>query len=830
MALEFTERRIQSNGNTTNFNIDRKQPYIDKIENGKRTRIYGTQEQLKKYESKKPDGSPANTSGAPVSIPKGIAERIEAAFYKKEAAVDNLKDGKSSIDRTNNNTVGGSGKNLKNLVSNPLENFASYSPLWTLAVLTPQQYNNPTSYRTEDLSFAGQTEYLGDVSDFASKEDYTKISSSIIFSSAGRGDKYRTRTYYGTPEYYVDNFEMTALVSASQKTGNTNAIKFNFEIYEPFSMGLLLQSLQVAAVKAGYLNYLDAPYVLRLDFKGFDEDTTLVKSVKPKFFVMKLKRVKFAVDESGSKYEVEAFPFNHQGYSDLVNTAFDNIKIKGDTVEEALKRGENSLTSVLNKNEQSLVEKGKYLIKDVYDIQFPENSNDFVSNTARIQKSLGATINVDNPAKVNSIKNKSRKVDVVETDFQSNPIGKSSFGFEANDGGNFSFARSRDVMDDDGKIIRDKMKIDVKNREFLFNQGQPLTDIIIQTILSSKYAADAISKEENLTPEGYIKWFRIDVQIELLDYDTLVGDFAKKYTFRVVPFFVHSSIFTNPNAVPPGYDSLEKKIVKKYEYIYTGQNNDIINFDVKINNMFYAGSNPSIAAETKDMVNNDQGGTTTNKVTKDTTQKGNESKAQTANLGKSKTKRDPNLFSLRKGGAGVKNVEKKIAESFHEAFISGSTADLISVDLEVIGDTYWLVDSGISNYFAKPSSTSEQITQDGTANYEGSDIYIYITFRTPADIEETPDGFTGLYRFGRGGQESPFSGIYKVTKCTSLFSSGTFTQTLRCLRMQGQKFDYDGENYSATKQGALLYDFDGLVENKSDPAQQIKKNNSGIIT
>ena len=61
-------------------------------------------------------------------------------------------------------------------------------------------------------------------------------------------------------------------------------------------MGLLLESLQVSALKAGYPNYLDAPFVLRLDFVGFSADGTEEKTIgtqglNPKYFVMKLKNL-----------------------------------------------------------------------------------------------------------------------------------------------------------------------------------------------------------------------------------------------------------------------------------------------------------------------------------------------------------------------------------------------------------------------------------------------------------------------------------------------------------------------------------------------------------
>jgi hypothetical protein len=113
---------------------------------------------------------------------------------------------------------------------------------------------------------------------------------------------------------------------------------------------------------------------------------------------------------------------------------------------------------------------------------------------------------------------------------------------------------------------------------------------------------------------------------------------------------------------------------------------------------------------------------------------------------------------------------------------------LISVDLEILGDPYWMVDSGIGNYFAPTSSENKLTTNDGTMNYESGDVYIYLTFKTPSDINE----ISGLYNFPDGGSESPFGGIYKVIQCENTFNDGTFKQKLKTIRMPRQPSDFDG--------------------------------------
>jgi hypothetical protein len=117
-----------------------------------------------------------------------------------------------------------------------------------------------------------------------------------------------------------------------------------------------------------------------------------------------------------------------------------------------------------------------------------------------------------------------------------------------------------------------------------------------------------MAKDEGFTisAEGSIKWFKLDVQIELLELDTITGDFAKKITYRVVPYLVHQSIFANPNSAPVGYGELMKKVVKEYSYIYTGQNVDVLKFDININNLFYSAVKPSSESKGSTTSNQDQ--------------------------------------------------------------------------------------------------------------------------------------------------------------------------------------------------------------------------------
>jgi hypothetical protein len=732
----------------------------------------------------KPDGTKAIPGLVPTSLTKGSVDRVTGLLSSK--ATDPVANGKSQV----KSEPGKLNSQLQNFeeIENPLDKFASYVPIWTFACLTKEQFNNPRSYRNSpaDLKF-------------------------VVFSSAGRYDQQRVKVGandFTAPEYFINNFEMRTIIAPTVGTGNSNAVKFEFEVFEPYSMGQFLQSMQVAAQLAGHQNYLnDAPFLMKLDFKGFDDKGLEYNAVKSKYYTLQLLKTTFQVNESGSTYRVEATVFNHKGFAEETNMLFnDTVLIAGEkgTVEEVLKMSKDSLITYLNKQEEKAVQDKRKNLPDIYDIQFPERSSDFIP----VESIPGLNKATTDPAATipTSIQGNFvpsvlvSNVDRLRVGFTTNDIGGASFGFNQGTGGNFVFKEHGATVDPKtGIITKDKMAIDPKKRTFQFSQGQSITAVIDSVIQSSLYAVEAMKPEKLV--DGFIKWYRIDVQIEMLNLDTKTGSYQKKYTFRVVPYLVHHSVFVGATGLSTGLDKIQKKVNKVYNYIYTGQNNNIIRFDIEINNAFFTGISPQKESQAGTVSNLDQSGPVERTIQTSTVTEGNTVGAQFAEAGKAPVRDAPNFSNKKTGGIGdAEGTAQKVAETFNKALHDANNADLIKVDLEILGDPYWMADSGMGNYFANTPTERSQVTDDGSVNYEVGDVHIYISFRTPIDINET----TGLYDFPT--QEIPYSGLYKVLTCDNLFQDGVFKQKLNCVRMPAQANDYPGEllkDQKVEKQTAL---------------------------
>ena len=360
---------------------------------------------------------------------------------------------------------------------NVLEQFASYSPLWTLACLTPEQFNRPSSYRGSP--------YLLD---------------NIVLSSAGRYDVSRTNTLYGAPEYFIDNFQLSAQLGGSAAAGNTNVTSFKFDVYEPYSLGIFLQSLQAAAINAGYPSYLnDCPYLLKLEINGSSDDGAVYKGSDEltKYFTIKITKVEFKVDEAGSKYTVEASPAHYAGFSDVVTNITTDLKITGMTVAEVLVSGQESLCARLNETQLKKVSDGQAKYADIYEVVFPVTSSDPIGISTSDNTELLKAIADPKKEKTQTISASERQA--LAENFGEGDMGKASMGFSETSGGNYNFKLAGDTVDEDGRIVRETMTIDPKQREIRFPQQTRITEVIQRVLLSSEYCIsrlkeDAVSK------------------------------------------------------------------------------------------------------------------------------------------------------------------------------------------------------------------------------------------------------------------------------------------------------------------------------------------------
>ena len=602
-------------------------------------------------------------------------------------------------------------------IPNPLGKFATYNNLWTLYCTKPADFNSGA---------------------------YRDVMENVILSSAGRFDELRVPTLYGRPEYFIDDIEIESMIVPTGAAGNAAQTLIKFKVFEPYSMGLFLQSMQAAARFAEYSSYLDdAAYILKLEIQGqtaYSEFETL----GPWYFGLRLSKITFTTNESGSTYDVETIPYGNAGFNSTVNTLQSDMKLVGESAYEVLVGNpDNSVITQLNLREAQLVKDGKKKLQDFYSIEFvkPDWGGENVFEDA------GATGNFD---------------------FQ--PDTK---------GGTEQFKRAEEVYEND-KVLKEKVIIDPKKKTLNFSSTTSITNMIDAVILMTRHARETGAGIIKPDSEGNHVWWRLDIDIKFLDLDETTNQYAKVYNFRVVPYKVHSSVFQSAGSSAQGVEQLSENVAKRYYYIYTGLNTEVLKWDIKIESLFFtavSGNSPeSTGIQANPGANNSVAGEIqTAKApaakTVESSPEGTAAKTAPTN----RAGKNPHA-----GGAGVKDTIQRIADEFYTASLN-KTTDMVNLEVEVQGDPYWLPESGQPNY--RSPGGGKMVNENGTMNAQNRDIFVEMIFRTPYDTE----GGAGLYKFMTAGQASPFSGIYKMVKVVSTWKDNHFTQTLTGFRLAGQE-------------------------------------------
>jgi len=691
---------------------------------------------------------------------------------------------------------------------NELHDYASYNCIWTLSALSRAHLNFPNdSYRKGILGPIILKSASGNPDD--------RIALSQFTHSANPTGKY---------DYFIENVRITGITGLDKNTGNTNSTGISFTVIEPYSIGLFFQSLQVAAAQVKYKNWVEMPVLLTLEFIGHENPVFQNwKSIRTKYFPLKIANIQMRVTERGSSYECTAIPWNERAFSKQISTIKNNITCTGRTVQEMLqKNGPNksrALQSVINDALASAAlaasqGKNEPIIPDRVLILFPNNTKtgDNGLQTDDSSTPTGATTKSPGPNNQNDRGVAERLgVELDGINFiqntNVNPIGMADMGFTDQKKAEAVFGKDNAVWDPDKKVfVRGDITISSKEGQATFKQGQSIPNIINQIILSSDYPRQALDPE-NFDEKGFINWWRIDTQMYMLDGEsnmTQTGKYPMLTVYRVLPHKVHHSKFVATDQ-PAQSAPVKKTVIKSYNYIYTSKNLDILDFQINFNTSFYTSLAADNAKFNKDIQTRSQTASDATK-SKPVIEDGRLTSKRINAEGKEydaseeyKSGKHGNLkvgdtmsqitqirneeinIGANQGGTSGEDPGRLAARQFHKA-INQST-DMVTLTMKILGDPFYMGDSGMGNYTAQATDV-EGMNSDFAINYQRGEVYIEVNFKNPIDINHS-DGVLA-YEFPKGDYIPSFSGLYKVAKVESTIDRGLFTQQLDLLRMPNQ--------------------------------------------
>ena len=685
----------------------------------------------------------------------------------------------------------GTALGLKLPAENILSKYASYDYVISLSALTLQDFNYPdTSYK------AGKVLPL-------------------ICKSGGADPNNRVATAYGKFDFYIDQLTFESIIGMSTAKA-TNVSTIQFDVYEPYSIGTFILSLQTAAYQAGFENWRDAPFLLTIEFRGNTETGNITKvPFSSRHIPIRFTTIGMKASEKGCKYSVMAYATQSQA----LTTQFANLKtdtvIKGKTVQEVLQTGDQSLQAVVNKFLEGFVKDGTVAVADKVVILFPKEED--LASAGSKAAGGSAENNKSATYKPDQVTSDSagifKKIGINQTNLTQssgdvNILGSAPLGYSKGRPGDQAAGVEEEIYDPATKTWkRGAMTVNVDEGILKFSQDMDIPSVINQVLMQSSYPEKALGTLE----KGMRTWWRIDTQVYYIDTKENLkktGSYPRVIVYRVVPYKVHASKVTATNVQADGFDAIKNAIVKRYDFIYTGKNTEVINFNID----FSVGFSNVMAA---DRFKKSQGVEDSKKNAQQVNPADNKDIKPNADGSKPPTQAGASGSQLKndgtsmpydgEGGAQAGETEaQRAARVFHKAITNPN--DMVVLEMDIWGDPYWIVNSGMGNYTSKQVPGIKDLNKDGSVNWQSSEVDIWVYFRSPVDINPA----TGLYDFKSPNIESlsqsskaapsiAFSGLYCVNRVTSTFRQGQFRQQLKGFRRPLQ----DPKTQKATKEQLL---------------------------
>jgi hypothetical protein len=317
-------------------------------------------------------------------------------------------------------------------------------------------------------------------------------------------------------------------------------------------------------------------------------------------------------------------------------------------------------------------------------------------------------------------------------------------------------------------------RMDTTSRAVQVLAGTQIVQFIDQVMRSSDYitkqanvvideATGKISPKSNTSSaSGGFKWYKINFTTEQLAFDKKRNDYAYKLIYIVSEFLITDmqSEFFSPGKF--------RGVHKSYNYWFTGQNTDVINFEQSYNNTYFQvltsspdGTNPGglIPVGIVNQPNNPK----------------------------------TNMPALTRGYAAGASQSSQYADNGANK-VGASAADWIysltnqgAVKLEIIGDPAWLAQGEITNSLTANTMTwSPFLPKDGAINIEAGQVLFDLIFNRPGDydfntgiIDVNAQTYKGNNANGSLSIMQPQAHLtYVATRVRSTFSRGTFRQEL----------------------------------------------------
>ena len=643
---------------------------------------------------------------------------------------------------------------------NTLHQFASYTSLFTLSALSQADLEDTTTLlnsKPHDIilrsSGIGPTENTDRAP--LSAEDKKILDKNERLQ--GAVEKSRS-TLSKNRDLYIRNVTMNSVPGLNDKRRLTSVTQISMEIIEPAGI-TLLERIRGAAINNGYLDHLDAPFLLTIDFKGFDEqgrpasakDSQNMKRLIP----VKLVDMQMDVTQAGTVYAVKAIPYNEFAYVNRFNypRTAGTLSPDGKRLSDVFK----TLEALLNKQNEDEKDTGLVEKPDVYTVTFDSKG---------IEDTFITTENLEQN-------------------------GMASQGVNGADGGFYvanEIAIPPDYMKINPsnaitKILEEIMKGHPAYSDKKFDQWKSKVTKTLNVAQFKGGAQEVLDQAQDY----YFDYFKIRASVVPIegDFDTIRAMNRKKINFHVEPYKVHAYSLAIPG-VSTG-QNFKNFVFKTYNYIFTGDNVDVMDVNINYKVAYFQ-------SRLKDFEATDVRKNTIEDASDKAT--GGTSATDHNTDGNLMTRSHPD--TAKSEGTGKTGGTPTQLDSFLDS-LTHPLADMVNVRMEILGDPAWISQSQFIPLNAKSFARGAGKATDPDIGYWrrnkdriwNSDLRCYNTdvaepiimlnFRMPTDFNDQ----TGVYEL-QADQSAEFSGLYRVVQVEHNFTDGKYTNVLNLTRFNNQ--------------------------------------------
>ncbi len=606
----------------------------------------------------------------------------------------------------------------------------------------PNVSGNPAS---ADISAPGDQDETGSVAERTqeAKRIESEYGDSIGVLKQGR-------------DIFFESVNLLSTVGPSEERGLADFVKMEFKLHEPFGI-TFVEKIRAAARLNDYRDYQDAPMLLTIEFKGFDENGKPMDQYGTvRKIPILITRVDLDVNEGGAIYDVTAVRINDMAFDDRFKFPRCKISINTSTLRGAAGQLEDQL------NEQIKKEKEEHEVREVLD-QYIIAIDDKV---AQLSKGFVGSKEVQNTS--NNPKGRrggnNIKLEVAAAEVSSlvsltkllEDMVRSTKGFE-------------DLAAD--------FWTEYLQRAGAVGPNEDATEEKIEElILSDKF-------EQTIRDNSFVDWFKIktSVQTDYSKFDNINKMHRKIITYKVIPYKIHVLKFMRPGVFMKR-NSLSRGIKKRYNYIYTGENVDIQNLRINYKTAFYmrntieVGKGPQSVFEKID-----------NLITKLIGKEDPDNKDLTGIRSAPSIVKSRNLINKADTDLGLESRK----QDFYD-YLTNPTVDMMRIEMDILGDPAYICQDQFiplnGRGEARKKGTIFDDKDSGSFNADQYTPLMELNYRLPDDLNDK----TGVMFESRSTVPEEnlfFSGVYQVVKIDSSISNGQFTQTLTCVRLNNQQGD-----------------------------------------